>query len=77
MDERKPINYEAVIIYVDGAREALEGAQYNLNGDFYGIAVYAFFLRCHGFASAPGSHPEQTFERAGYLESYLSERGYL
>ena len=21
----------------------LEGAQYNLNGDFYGIAVYAFF----------------------------------
>ena len=47
MDERKPINYEAVIIYVDGAREALEGAQYNLNGDFYGIAVnrayYAFF----------------------------------
>lgn len=47
MDKREPINCETVIIYLDGAREALEGARYNLDGDFCGIAVnrayYAFF----------------------------------
>ena len=40
-------NNEAIHIYINGAREALESAQYNLDGGFYGVAVnrgyYAFF----------------------------------
>lgn len=47
MAEPEFINREVVTIYIDGARKALQGAQYNLDGDFYGIAVnrayYAFF----------------------------------
>jgi uncharacterized protein (UPF0332 family) len=38
---------EAIAVYMDGARDALESAQYNLDGSFYGVAVnrayYAFF----------------------------------
>jgi uncharacterized protein (UPF0332 family) len=47
MSELEPINQEAVLVYLDGARDALRSAQYNLDGDFYGVAVnrayYAFF----------------------------------
>jgi uncharacterized protein (UPF0332 family) len=47
MSSSEPINREAVRIYVDGAREALRNAQYNLEGGYYGAAVsrayYAFF----------------------------------
>jgi uncharacterized protein (UPF0332 family) len=47
MDESELINWEAVLVYLDGARDALRSAQYNLDGDFYGVAVnrayYAFF----------------------------------
>jgi uncharacterized protein (UPF0332 family) len=47
MSEPEPINREAVLIYLNGAREALRNAQYNLDGDFYGPAIsrayYAFF----------------------------------
>lgn len=47
MDEPELINREAVLVYLDGVREALRSAQYNLDGDFYGVAVnrayYAFF----------------------------------
>jgi len=47
MSEVEPINREAVIVYLNGARDALQGAQYNLDGGFYGVAVnrayYAFF----------------------------------
>lgn len=43
----EPINREAVLIYFDGARDALRNAHYNLDGDFFGPAVnrtyYAFF----------------------------------
>jgi uncharacterized protein (UPF0332 family) len=38
---------EAIRVYIDAATEALESAQYNLDGGFYGVAVnrayYAFF----------------------------------
>ena len=47
MDEPETINKEAVLIYLDGARNALHGARHNLDGDFYGVAVnrayYVFF----------------------------------
>jgi uncharacterized protein (UPF0332 family) len=47
MDEPESINREAVAIYMDGARDAVASAQYNLDGEFYGVAVnrayYAFF----------------------------------
>jgi uncharacterized protein (UPF0332 family) len=47
MKETEPRNLESVVVYPHGAREALGGATYNLEGGFYGIAVnrayYAFF----------------------------------
>jgi uncharacterized protein (UPF0332 family) len=47
MNELEDTNREAVLVYINGAREALQGAQYNLDGSFYGVAVnrayYAFF----------------------------------
>ena len=47
MDEPETINTEAVLIYLDGARNALRGARHNLDADFYGVAAnrayYAFF----------------------------------
>lgn len=40
-------NLEANRVYIDGANEAIESAQYNLDGGYYGVAVnrayYAFF----------------------------------
>jgi uncharacterized protein (UPF0332 family) len=47
MNEPENTNREAVLVYLDGARGALQSAQYNLEGSFYGVAVnrayYAFF----------------------------------
>ena len=47
MDESEITNKEAVLVYLDGARNALQSARYNLDGGFYGVAVnrayYAFF----------------------------------
>ena len=47
MNESELINQEAVLLCINSARNALQGAQYNLDGRFYGIAVnrayYAFF----------------------------------
>jgi uncharacterized protein (UPF0332 family) len=47
MSELEDSNREAVLVYINGAREALESAQYNLDGGFYGVAAnrayYAFF----------------------------------
>jgi len=47
MDESDRVNREAIAIYVNGARDALTSAVYNLDGDFYGVAInrayYAFF----------------------------------
>jgi uncharacterized protein (UPF0332 family) len=47
MDEPEIINREAVLLYLDGARNALRSAQYNLDGGFYGVVVnrayYTFF----------------------------------
>lgn len=47
MDESTLPNRQAVLIYLEGARDALRSAQFNLDGDFYGVAVnrayYAFF----------------------------------
>ena len=47
MDESEKINSEAILVYLDGARNGLRSALYNLDGDFYGVAVnrayYAFF----------------------------------
>jgi uncharacterized protein (UPF0332 family) len=45
MDEK--LNRDTVLVYLDGAREALHTARYNLDGGYYGVAVnrayYAFF----------------------------------
>jgi hypothetical protein len=47
IDEPEAINREAVLIYLQGARDALQSARYNLDGGSYGVAVnrvyYAFF----------------------------------
>lgn len=47
MDRSELINLEVIAVYLDGARDALRSAQYNLAGDFYGVAAnrayYAFF----------------------------------
>jgi len=47
MDEPEIINMEAVLLYLDGARNALQSARYNLDGGFDGVAVnrayYTFF----------------------------------
>ena len=47
MDDQSPVNREAALIYITGAHDALQGAQYNLDGGFHGIAAnrayYAFF----------------------------------
>jgi uncharacterized protein (UPF0332 family) len=47
MDEPEEAAREAVAIHMEGARDALESARYNLDGGFYGVAVnrayYAFF----------------------------------
>jgi uncharacterized protein (UPF0332 family) len=47
MDKSEEINKEAVLIYLEGARDALQSARYNLDGGFYGVTVnrayYAFF----------------------------------
>jgi len=47
MDESDFGSSEAVLIYIDGARDALRSAQYNFDGEFYGVAVnrayYVFF----------------------------------
>lgn len=47
MAEMENGNREAVLIYLEGARQALASARYNLDGEFYGVAVnrayYAFF----------------------------------
>ena len=45
MDEK--LNRDTVLVYLEGAREALHTARYNLDGGYYGVAVnrayYAFF----------------------------------
>ena len=47
MKKSEIVNREAVLAYLDGARNALQSAQYNLDGGFYGVAVnrayYAYF----------------------------------
>jgi uncharacterized protein (UPF0332 family) len=47
MNESTMINREEILLYLDGARNALQSAQYNLDGGFCGVAVnrayYAFF----------------------------------
>lgn len=47
MVEHETASRDAVAVYMDGARDAVESAQYNLDGGFYGVAVnrayYAFF----------------------------------
>jgi uncharacterized protein (UPF0332 family) len=41
------LNRDTVLVYMDGAREALASAHYNFDGGYYGVAVnrayYAFF----------------------------------
>lgn len=47
MDESKLMNQQAVLLYIDGAREALYTARFNLDNGFYGAAInrayYSFF----------------------------------
>lgn len=47
MDGPTLTNKQAVLVYLEGARDALLSAQFNLDGGFYGVAVnrayYAFF----------------------------------
>ena len=52
MDEPEAVAREAIAVYMEGARDALESAQYNLDGGFFGVAVnrayYAFFYAATG-----------------------------
>ncbi len=47
MSTPESVNRESVLLYFDGAREALGHAQFNLDGGIHGVAVnrayYAFF----------------------------------
>jgi uncharacterized protein (UPF0332 family) len=47
MNETENNSREAVLIYLEGARQALASARYNLDGGFHGVAVnrayYSFF----------------------------------
>jgi uncharacterized protein (UPF0332 family) len=47
MDDSTLTNRQAVLVYLEGAQDALRSAQFNLDGSFYGVAVnrayYAFF----------------------------------
>jgi uncharacterized protein (UPF0332 family) len=47
MDGSTVTNRQAVLVYLEGAQDALRSAQFNLDGGFYGVAVnwayYAFF----------------------------------
>ncbi len=47
MHESKGGDREAIAVFMDGARGALTSAQYNLDGEFFGVAAnrayYAFF----------------------------------
>ena len=47
MNESEIVNQEAVLTYLDGARNALQTACYNLDGGFHGVAAnrayYSFF----------------------------------
>lgn len=46
-NEPEAANGEASLIYIEGARNALASARYNLDGGYFGVAVnrayYAFF----------------------------------
>ena len=33
------LNRDTVLVYMDGAREALASAHYNFDGGYYGVAV--------------------------------------
>ena len=44
MDEAEDTNREAVLVYVNGAREALQSAQYNLDGSFYAATALLLTL---------------------------------
>lgn len=39
MDESKLMNQQAVLLYIDGAREALHTARFNLDNGFYGATI--------------------------------------
>ena len=47
MNESEIVNQEAVLTYLNGARNALQSAHYNLDGGYCGVAAnrayYAFF----------------------------------
>jgi uncharacterized protein (UPF0332 family) len=47
MDGSTLTNRQAVLVYLEGAQDALRSAQFNLDGAFYGVAVnrayYTFF----------------------------------
>jgi uncharacterized protein (UPF0332 family) len=47
MNKTELTNKPAVLVYLNGAQEALRSAQFNLQGSFYGVAInrayYAFF----------------------------------
>ena len=47
MTASNSLNKQAVLVYLEGAQDALRTAQFNLENDFYGVAInrayYAFF----------------------------------
>jgi len=51
VDEK--LNRDTALVYLDGAREALQSARYNLRWRYYGVAVnrayYAFFYAARRF----------------------------
>jgi uncharacterized protein (UPF0332 family) len=52
MAESSLFNRDAVLLYVDAAREAMRSAHFNFDGGFFGVAVnrayYAFFYAATG-----------------------------
>jgi uncharacterized protein (UPF0332 family) len=47
MGESELINKQGVLVYLDGAQDALQSAQFNLDGSYYGVAInrayYTYF----------------------------------
>jgi uncharacterized protein (UPF0332 family) len=63
MNESALVNRQAVLVYLDGARDALRSAQFNLDGGFYGVAVNRAYCAFFYFVA--------------HRETYLTTKGYL
>ena len=64
MDESTLTNRQAVLVYLDGARDALRSAQFNLDGGFYGVGK--IFQQCYDIIDR--SNPDLIFADKGLTE---------